>query len=40
MPDLFAVKTKINLNENRVGIVTIAHPVEGKALVSSILPST
>lgn len=31
MPDLFAVKTKINLNENRVGVVTIAHPVEGKA---------
>lgn len=30
MPDLFAVKTKINLNENRVGIVTIAHPAEGK----------
>ena len=31
MPDLFAVKTKINLNENRVGVVTIAHPAEGKA---------
>ncbi len=31
MPDLFAVKTKINLNENRVGVVTIAHPVGGKA---------
>jgi hypothetical protein len=30
MPDLFAVKTKINLNENRVGIVTIAYPAEGK----------
>ena len=30
MPDLFAVKTKINLNENRVGVVTIAHPAEGK----------
>lgn len=30
MPDLFAVKTKINLNENRVGVVTIAHPSEGK----------
>lgn len=30
MPDLFAVKTKINLNENRVGVVTIAHPVEGR----------
>lgn len=30
MPDLFAVKTKINLNENRVGVVTIAFPAEGK----------
>jgi len=30
MPDLFAVKTKINLNEQRVGVVTISHPVEGK----------
>lgn len=30
MPDLFAVKTKINLNENRVGVVTVAHPAEGK----------
>lgn len=29
MPDLFALKTKINLNENRVGIVTIALPSEG-----------
>lgn len=31
IPDLFAVKTKINLNENRVGVVTIAHPAERKA---------
>lgn len=30
MPDLFAIKTKINLNENRVGVVTIAHPSDGK----------
>lgn len=30
MPDLFAVKTKINLNENRVGVVTVAYPAEGK----------
>ncbi len=30
IPDLFAVKTKINLNENRVGVVTIAYPSEGK----------
>ncbi|MEK6673757.1 MAG: pyridoxamine 5'-phosphate oxidase [Nitrospirota bacterium] len=30
MPDLFAVKTKINLNENRVGVLTVAHPAEGK----------
>ncbi len=29
MPDLFALKTKINLNENRVGVVTVAHPHEG-----------
>ncbi len=33
MPDLFAVKTKINLNENRVGVVTIAHPVDGRTWV-------
>lgn len=31
MPDLFAVKTKINLNENRVGVVTVAKPSEGVA---------
>ncbi len=30
IPDLFAVKTKINLNENRIGVVTIAYPSEGK----------
>ncbi|MGD2079594.1 MAG: pyridoxamine 5'-phosphate oxidase [Nitrospirota bacterium] len=29
MPDLFAVKTKINLNENRVGVVTVAKPSKG-----------
>ncbi|MCL4492197.1 MAG: pyridoxamine 5'-phosphate oxidase [Nitrospirae bacterium] len=31
MPDLFAIKTKINLNENRVGVVTVAYPAEAKA---------
>jgi len=30
IPDLFAIKTKINLNENRIGVVTIAYPNEGK----------
>jgi hypothetical protein len=30
IPDLFAVKTKINLNENRVGVVTIANSAQGK----------
>lgn len=30
MPDLFAVKTKINLNENRFGVLSVAHPAEGK----------
>lgn len=30
IPDLFAIKTKINLNENRVGVVTVAHTVNGK----------
>lgn len=33
MPDLFALKTKINLNENRVGVVTVTHPVEGRKWV-------
>ncbi|MBI4828939.1 MAG: pyridoxamine 5'-phosphate oxidase [Nitrospinae bacterium] len=28
-PDLFAQKTKININENRVGLMTVAHPVKG-----------
>lgn len=28
MPDLFAQKTKININENRVGVVTVANPVD------------
>lgn len=31
MPDLFAIKTKINLNENRVGVVTVAYPAEGRS---------
>lgn len=31
MPDLFAVKTKINLNENKVGVLTIANPSKGKS---------
>lgn len=26
LPDLFAQKTKVNLNENLVGAITIAHP--------------
>lgn len=30
MPDLFAIKTKINLNENRIGVVTVSHPSEGR----------
>ena len=30
MPDPLAVKTKINLNENRVGVLTVAHPCRGK----------
>lgn len=29
MPDLFAQKTKINLNENRVGVLTIGNPSAG-----------
>lgn len=29
-PDLFAQKTKINLNENRVGVITIANPTDGR----------
>jgi len=29
-PDLFAQKTKININENRLAVLTIAHPAEGK----------
>lgn len=30
-PDLFAQKTKINLNENRVGILTIGNPANGES---------
>ena len=30
-PDLFAQKTKININENRVGIMTVAEPSENQA---------
>lgn len=29
MPDLFAQKTKINLNENRVGVLTVGNPAAG-----------
>jgi hypothetical protein len=29
IPDLFAVKTKINLNENRIGVITIVHTANG-----------
>jgi hypothetical protein len=28
IPDLFALKSKINLNENRVGVLTVSHPFE------------
>lgn len=28
-PDLFAQKTKININENRVAVLTVANPPEG-----------
>ncbi len=28
-PDLFAQKTKININENRVGVMTVANPEAG-----------
>ena len=27
---MFAQKTKVNLNENPVGVITIAHPVKGR----------
>lgn len=29
MPDLFAQKTKVNLNENRIGVLTVANPRAG-----------
>jgi hypothetical protein len=28
--DMFAQKTKVNLNENPIGVITIAHPVKGR----------
>lgn len=28
--DMFAQKTKVNLNENPVGVITVAHPVKGR----------
>ncbi len=30
-PDLFAQKTKININENRVAVLTVANPAEDRA---------
>jgi hypothetical protein len=30
LPDHFAQKTKVNLNENRVAVITVAHPTEGQ----------
>ncbi len=28
--DMFAQKTKVNLNENPFGVITVAHPVKGR----------
>ncbi len=28
--DMFAQKTRVNLNENPIGVITLAHPVKGR----------
>ncbi len=28
--DMFAQKTRVNLNENQIGVITLAHPVNGR----------
>lgn len=28
--DMFAQKTRVNLNENHIGVITLAHPVNGR----------
>lgn len=33
--DMFAQKTKVNLNENQVGCISVAHPIKGKEWVFS-----
>lgn len=33
IPDLFAQKTKINLNENRVGLLSVSHSESGKKVI-------
>jgi hypothetical protein len=33
--EMFAQKTRINLNENRVGAITLAHPLRGRTWVFS-----
>ena len=33
--DMFAQKTRVNLNENQQGVITLAHPVRGRTWVLS-----
>jgi uncharacterized protein len=36
--DMFAQKTRVNLNENPVGVITLAHPVKGLHGHSKVRP--